>query len=148
MNACSTGRQDAGYFSGNSPLAAIRREFERHLGVVSAGELGAMTVTELSDRWIVDLDLPGVSESDVNVTFEDGSLVIEGQRKAVVHEGGKGLFNDRSFGSFRRVLNVRDAIDRNAIEANMADGVLTLVLNRSLEATPRKISIRKANPAN
>jgi HSP20 family protein len=104
--------------------------------------MASMTVTELPDRWVVAVDVPGVAESDIEVTLEDGTLVIEGERKSVVLEGGKGLFNDRSFGRFRRVLNVRDAIDRDGIQAELRDGVLTLTLHRSPEATPRKIAIR------
>ena len=50
--------------------------------------------------------------------------------------------NDRSFGTFRRVLKVNEAIDRDAIEGDLADGVLTLTLHRSPEVTPRKIAIR------
>lgn len=147
MNACTTDRSETGFFPMASPLAAIRREFERQLGVDRTSDLASMTVTELSDRWIVAVDLPGVSEADVDLTFEDGTLVIEGERKAVVHEGGKGLFNDRSFGRFRRVLNVRDAIDKDGIEADMKDGVLTLTLHRSPETAPRKIAIRRSQSA-
>jgi HSP20 family protein len=145
MQTCSGSRCDSGSRSAGSALASLRREFERQFGLESSAELAGMTVTEYPDRWTVAVDVPGVSQGDIEITFEDGSLAIEGERKLPDVEGGRGLFNDRTFGKFRRVLKVREAIDKDAIEAELKDGVLTLVLKRSAEATPRKIAIRTAS---
>jgi HSP20 family protein len=127
-----------------SPFVALRKNFEHQLGLKSSPAFGAMTVTEHSDRWIVSVDVPGLSESDLDVTFSESSLIIEGERKPQSFEGAKEFFNDRAFSKFRRVLKVREAIDQNRIEAALADGVLTLTLYRSAEATPNKITIRTA----
>ena len=127
-----------------NPFVALRRDFERQQGIESSPTFAAMTVVEHSDHWTVDVDVPGLSESEIDVTFNDGSLIIEGERKAKNFEGAKELFNDRSFSKFRRVLKVREAIDRSEIEASLADGVLRLILRRTPEATPTKISIRGA----
>lgn len=127
-----------------SPFVALRRNFERQLGLENAPAFAAMSVREYPDRWVVAVDVPGVTESDVNVTFVDGSLIIEGERKPQATEGATELFNDRSFRKFRRVLKVKEAINQDAIEADLSAGVLTLTLHRTPEATPKKIAIRAA----
>ncbi len=103
-----------------------------------------MTVLEYSDHWTVSIDVPGLKQEDLDVTCNDGVLIIEGERMSPSAEGAKGLFNDRSFSKFRRVLKVREEIDCNAIDASLADGVLTLTLRRTPETTPTKIVVRSA----
>ena len=127
-----------------SPFVALRKDFERQLGLESSPAFAGMTVTEYPDQWTVSVDVPGVAETDISITFHDGSLIVEGERKARPVEGAKELFSDRSFSRFRRVLKVREAIDQNNIDASLAEGVLTLVLHRSPETAPAKIAIRSA----
>jgi len=104
-----------------------------------------MTVLESADRWTVEVDMPGALLTDIDVTLTDGSLVIEGFRKPRTEEGVREVFNDRVFSKFRRELKVREGIDQSRIEADLRDGVLTLILFRSPESSPQKISIRNAN---
>ena len=99
-----------------SPFVALRKDFERQLGVEQSPTLAAMTVTEHSDRWTVSIDLPGLQVEDINITFNEGSLIIEGERQAPSADGAKELYSDRSFSKFRRVLKVREAIDQNAVD--------------------------------
>ena len=99
-----------------SPFVALRKDFERQLGVEQSPTLAAMTVTEHSDRWTVSIDLPGLKVEDINITFNEGSLIIEGERQAPSADGAKELYSDRSFSKFRRVLKVREAIDQNAVD--------------------------------
>jgi len=127
-----------------NPFVALRKDFERQMGLESSPAFAAMGVTEYADRWLVHVDVPGLAEEDISVTYNDGSLIIEGERKTQPSEGGKVLFNDRSFSRFKRVLKVREAIDQSRTDALLNDGVLTLVLHRSPEATPTKITVRSA----
>lgn len=125
-----------------SPFVALRKDFEHQLGLNASPAFAAMTVVEYGDHWKVSVDVPGLVESDIEVTFNDNSLVIEGERKCECTEGAKELYSDRAFSKFRRVLKVRESIDQGRIDASLADGVLTLVLYRQPEAAPNKITIR------
>jgi len=127
------------------PYAGLRRDSERNSRLDSASSFGAMTVLESADRWTVEVDMPGALLTDIDVTLTDGSLVIEGFRKPRTEEGVREVFNDRVFSKFRRELKVREGIDQSRIEADLRDGVLTLILFRSPESSPQKISIRNAN---
>ena len=105
----------------------------------------ALEVVEHADHWTVQVDLPGVPLDNIDVTLTDGSLVISCERKSNVPDGAKVLFDDRAVSKFRRELRVGEGIDQNLIDAELRDGVLTIVLFRSAEASPQKISIRNAN---
>lgn len=102
-------------------------------------------VLELTDHWNVELDVPGVHLDDINITVNDGVMTIEGERKSVVPDNAKLLYEDRAAGKFRRDLRIGEGIDLNRIEAELRDGVLKITLFRSPEATPQKILIRNAN---
>ncbi len=128
--SCSTSRQP--------------RQFTRSVEPCVSSQ-PAIEVLEFSDHWTVQLDVPGVLLDDVGVTLTDGSLVISGERKAGVPDGAKVLFNDRTLNKFRRELRVGEGIDQSRIDAELRDGVLKIVLFRSAETSPQKISIRNAN---
>jgi HSP20 family protein len=127
-----------------SPFVALRKDFEHQLGLKTSPAFAAMTVTELGDHWRVSVDVPGLVESDIEVTFSDNSLIIEGERKPQCPEGAREVYSDRAFSKFRRVLKVREAIDQSRIDASLTDGVLTLVLYRAAEPATNKITIRGA----
>ena len=127
-----------------NPSAALRRDFDRNLGLNTESSCGAMTVLESRDRWTLAVDVPGAALEDLDITLTDGLLVVEGQRKSRSDDGAKEVFNDRTFAKFRRELRIREGVDQNRIEADLKDGVLTLNLYRSPECSPQKISIRNA----
>jgi len=64
----------------NGPFVALRRDVERHLGMDSEPTYAGLSVVESEDRWTVSVDVPGLLEGDVNITVQDGLLVIEGER--------------------------------------------------------------------
>lgn len=132
------------FLTAPNPYAALRRDFDRNVGVNTESSFGAMTVLESRDCWTVAVDVPGAALEDIDVTLTDGLLVIEGQRKSRSDDSSKEVFNDRTFAKFRRELRVREGVDQNRIEADLKDGVLTLHLYRSPESGPQKISIRSA----
>ncbi|MFO0979600.1 MAG: Hsp20/alpha crystallin family protein [Planctomycetaceae bacterium] len=125
-----------------SPFVALRRDFERQLGLDSHPAYAGMSVLEFEDRWEIRVDVPGLKESDISITMADGGLVVEGERVELKPEGAAELFNDRAKGKFRRVLKVRDQVDASNIDAELNDGVLLVTLRRNPEAGTRKIAIR------
>ena len=132
--------------SASNPFLALRRDFERKVGLEGDSGLAGLTVVEAPEYFSVQLDVPGMSESDINVSLHDDHLIIEGERKARTLSEGKEIYNDRVFRSFRRVLRLQEPVDRNAIEAELSNGVLTLKLRRVPEVQPQKIAIRTVQP--
>jgi HSP20 family protein len=129
-----------------SPFVALRRDFERQLGQENVPSYAGMTVLEYDDRYTVSVDLPGLSESEIAVSIQDGVLVVEGERGSFGAEGAREVFNDRTIGKFRRMLKIREGVDVSSIEADLQQGVLTLTLKRSVEVG-RKIVVRAKGAA-
>jgi HSP20 family protein len=102
-----------------------------------------LDVIEHADRLEVKVDLPGVTEKELEVEFAEGRLAIRGTRSAPAPqaEGARVLHRERRGGRFERVLAVGDQVDVSKISARFHDGVLVVTLPKSESARPRQIPI-------
>ncbi|MEZ6121821.1 MAG: Hsp20/alpha crystallin family protein [Planctomycetaceae bacterium] len=128
----------------SDPFQVIRREFERRVGLPS-GRTEGLRVVEVDSQIHVILDLPGVAESDVDITVHDGVLNISAERKSNLPEQAKVLITDEPFGTIQRTLKLHDAIDPNTMDAVLENGVLTVTMSRRPELQPRKVTVRPAS---
>ena len=102
----------------------------------------AMDLVESGDPFVLRPDLPGMSEDDVNIEFEDGTLTVSGERKAEHEESNEGFHRvERSFGSFSRSLTLPQGIDPEAVTASFDRGVLEIRIPKPEQRKPRKIAI-------
>jgi HSP20 family protein len=102
----------------------------------------AMDLVESGDHFVLRADLPGMSEDDVNIEFEDGTLTVSGERKAEHEETNEGFHRvERSFGSFSRSLTLPQGIDPEAVTAGFDRGVLEIRIPKPEQRKPRKIAI-------
>jgi HSP20 family protein len=92
------------------------------------------------DHFYVEVELPGVSDGDVEITVHNGMLSIRGERKPA--EGRRYLYNARSYGRFERVITLPGAVQADDVQATLKDGILSLTLPKSPEAKPRKIALQ------
>jgi HSP20 family protein len=105
-----------------------------------------MDLVEAEDHFVLKADLPGLTEDDVNIEIQDGTLTISGQRKAEHEEREKGWYRiERSFGSFNRSLTLPDGVDADRIEASFSHGVLEVHIPKPEERKPRRIEISAKN---
>jgi HSP20 family protein len=93
-----------------------------------------------SDVW-VHIDLPGVSADAVDVSVERSVLTVSAERTLPREEGDHPYLTERPRGTFRRQVHLGENLDATGIEADFADGVLTLRIPVSEQAKPRKIEI-------
>jgi HSP20 family protein len=93
------------------------------------------------DQWVVNVDLPGVDASTIDLTVDRNVLRIEASRNWRPAQGDLVLAAERSRGSFARQLVLSEDIDTSAIQADYHDGVLTVVLPVAETAKPRKVTI-------
>lgn len=126
------------------PFRTARQDFERRYGLHSDGAFG-LRVAETDREISVSLDLPGMTEQDVEITVNDGHLVIRGERRSNAPENAKLLFSNQSFGEFQRTLGFHDSLDPDSVQAVMENGVLTITMSRRPELQPRRIEIRPAD---
>ncbi|GIX40353.1 MAG: heat-shock protein Hsp20 [Leptospiraceae bacterium] len=108
----------------------------------------SINVTEDEDKITIKVELPGVEPKDVNLTIENDTLVIEGEKKEEKQsEQEKVKILESAYGHFKRVIALPETIDANKIEATYKNGVLTIVLPKKEEAKKpkQKIEIKTEN---
>jgi len=102
----------------------------------------AVDVKEDADAYTVHLEVPGVSQDNINITLQDDVLTISGIKEQK-HDSNEGRFRrvERSYGSFSRSISLPRGVDGNCVVANLEDGVLEVRLPKREEARPRQINI-------
>lgn len=86
----------------------------------------------------VSVELPGMTDKDVNVTVDDRLLTIRGEKKEEKEKKDKNVFrSERAYGSFQRTIELPVDVDTTKIEAKFKDGVLTIDLPKTKEAQER-----------
>lgn len=109
--------------------------------------LAAVDLYRADDVFTLTVDLPGVDANSIDVDVDGNQLTIRAERSAPVAEGATWLARERSSGSIVRKLTLGDGIDREAIAADYANGVLTVTIPVSEKAKPRKVEVTGASAA-
>ncbi|MGA2453060.1 MAG: Hsp20/alpha crystallin family protein [Solirubrobacteraceae bacterium] len=117
-------------------------------GAVGRRWIPAMDLVEEGERYVLRADLPGLSESDVNVELDDNVLTISGQRRSEHEDRKDGYYRiERASGSFSRSLTLPDGIDPESINAHFENGVLEVRIPKPEERKPRRVAINVADKA-
>jgi len=101
-------------------------------------------VYEQNGNLVIKADLPGAKPADVEVTLEDGDLIIKGERKDEREAKAEDYYRmERSYGSFYRRQPLPEGIKPEQIQATFADGVLEVTIPKPTEKKPaaQKIAI-------
>ena len=105
----------------------------------------AVDIHETKDAFFVAVELPGLMAADVNVTADHGILTIRGERKlATKDDQGRYQRIERSYGTFTRSFSLPQTVDADELEADLADGVLTVKLPKRSAPEPKRIQVRSA----
>jgi HSP20 family protein len=111
-------------------------------GAVPRRWMPAMDLLETDEDFVLRADLPGMSESDVNIELEDNVLTLSGERKAEHEEKREGFYRvERASGSFSRSLTLPKGVDPEGVHASFDRGVLEVRIPKPEQRKPRKISI-------
>jgi HSP20 family protein len=133
-------------------LMGIQNELNRLFGRTYAGGetagmagawMPALDIYETKDKFVVTVELPGLDPADVDVSVEDSTLTISGERK-FYQEVDEDSFHrvERRYGAFARSLALPQTANAERIEASFDRGVLTIEVPKAEEAKPKKISIK------
>ena len=101
----------------------------------------AVDVLEEKDRIFVKVEVPGVDEKDLKVTFEDGLLTVSGERQFERKEDRNYHRIERAYGSFTRTFSLPRSVDASQIVADYRNGVLEISIPKKEEARPKQIAI-------
>lgn len=142
-------RPYAGWTSPRRDLERLRREMNRLFSDwpeqarwSTASSYPAMNVWTDENSAIVTAELPGVDMDKIDISVEDDTLTVRGERQPEEKEGASYHRRERRFGSFVRSFRLPFRVDAEEVEATFKNGVLNIVLPRAEEEKPKKISVR------
>jgi HSP20 family protein len=108
----------------------------------------ALDISERKDAYLVTVELPGVKMDDLEITLEDGLLIIQGERH-FAHDSSEQRFHrvERCYGAFRRAITLPAHVQADAVQATVEDGVLEILVPKAEEAKPKRIQVRPGQMA-
>ena len=103
----------------------------------------ALDVCEDDNSYSVKASLPGIDPADLDISFSENTLTIQGETQAEsVEENAKWHLRERRFGRFVRSITMPATVNADDIRADYEDGVLTLTLPKAEEVKPLIIAVR------
>src|ERR1700730_8210628 len=103
----------------NTIQSEMNRLFNTLLDTPQSGNGGAalrrwippMDLVETEDDFVLRVDLPGLSEDDVNIQLENNVLTVSGERKAEHEQRKEGYYRvERASGVFQRSLTLPEGV--------------------------------------
>lgn len=144
--------------NGDSPLVALQRDmnrafdafwqrFDKPFGFAFANGEPKLDVSETDEAIEISVELPGMDESDVEVSYTDTLLTIRGEKKqeAERKEGARHIV-ERSYGTVYRSIPLPPGLDAEKAVARFDKGVLSVTLPKTPEAKERvrRIAVTRA----
>ncbi|MHC4308981.1 MAG: Hsp20/alpha crystallin family protein [Planctomycetota bacterium] len=100
-------------------------------------------IAEEKDVIFVKAEVPGCKANDIDISVHGNTLTISGEKKQEEQNKENGYYHiERSFGSFRRDLNLGSDIASDKIEATCKDGVLTIILPKAEKTKAIKVKVK------
>jgi HSP20 family protein len=139
----------------------LRRIFGNEFGFETfpltepVGWVPKVEILETEEELLLTAELPGMERENVEITFEEDLLTIQGEKKEEKEEkeekvnvkNGEPRYHlwERTYGAFRRTFNMPRTIDTEHIVAEMKQGVLKIHMPKTAVTKPkgRKIEITK-----
>lgn len=141
----------------SNPISLWQREmnnffdrFGRDIGGLDMDLTGftpRIEIKEEAKHYTVCAEVPGIKESDINVSLRDNNLILEGERKSESKKEEEGFFSSEfSYGNFYRSIALDEEVDPDSVKASYKDGVVTIELDKVKASThkTKKIPIMKS----
>ncbi len=99
-------------------------------------------ILERGNEVVLKIDLPEVSQNEIDIRVEENTLIIQGERRFTKDTPDENYIQiERPYGTFRRTFSIPRAIDHEGIKASCKDGVLRVILPRRPETQPKQIAV-------
>jgi HSP20 family protein len=110
---------------------------------ISGSWMPAIDVYETTDKIVVSAELPGLDPKEVEVSVEDSTLTIGGQRNFEQEADEQNYHRvERRYGSFTRSIRLPQTADAEKIQARFDKGVLTVEVPKREEARPKRVEVK------
>ena len=122
-------------------LRAWQERLERLAAQHATAWAPPIDVYETDDRYVITAEVPGITREEIDLSLQDNRLSIRGMRSGTPESDTRHYHQvERGHGSFLRTFRFADAVDQEGIAADLRDGVLTVVLRKSV-TPPRTIEV-------
>lgn len=135
----------------NVRLVQLRDEVDRFmdecLGTTLPGSkmnCPPVNVWEQEGEFVVEVDLPGFRQEDLEISVMGAELTLKGRRQAAPAEGVTYLRQERTDNEFGRTLRMPAEIDAEKVSASLENGVLRVTLPKAASARPVRVEIKSA----
>jgi HSP20 family protein len=141
-------------------FGSLHREIDRLIDDFARGNFGLLTqaqanlipqidVCETDKEIEITAELPGLERKDVEISVEDDTLTIRGEKKVETKEKEDDKnknyhVSERSYGVFYRLVQLPAGVDPASIQATMSKGVLKVTIPKPARAEPKKIEVKEA----
>jgi HSP20 family protein len=110
--------------------------------LTTASFIPAVDVYEDDEKVVLKLEVPGIDEKDLDVSVENHTLTVKGERKFDKEEKEENFHRiERRYGSFYRAFTLPTTVDTESVAASYNAGVLKLELTKKPEAQPKQIKV-------
>jgi HSP20 family protein len=121
-------------------LVTMHERLESLFGPARPGWVPPADLCETPDRYLLTLEVPGLRREDVELDVRDGTLILRGQRPAQACCPERYQQLERGQGQFSRSFRFAHPVSVEAITADLADGILTIVIPKT-ELEVRRLDI-------
>jgi len=122
-------------------LLALHERINRLSTMDAPGWMPPVDLYEAADRYVITAELPGLSREDVQIHVQDGKLFLRGQRPAGAAACEQYHRVERGHGQFSRTFALPQAVNVEAIDADLRDGILTVSIPKS-SLSERRIEVQ------
>jgi HSP20 family protein len=102
-------------------------------------------ISETEKEYVIRAELPAVKKEDVQVTLDEGTITIKGERKQQTEDKNEKFHRVESFyGSFERSFSLPDNVNSDAVRCESKDGILTVHIPKTetLKQKPKQITVQ------
>jgi HSP20 family protein len=106
-------------------------------------------IYEDAHQLVLKLDVPGISQEDLQINLENQTLTVKGERKLVKDEKEENFHRiERRYGSFVRSFTLPATMDTESAQATYENGVLSVTLQKKEAAKPKQVKIEVGSGSN
>jgi HSP20 family protein len=103
----------------------------------------SIDISETETQFVIDVEVPGVDKKDIELSIENNTLTISGERKFEKKEDNKQYHRVEShYGTFSRTFSLPDNVNTESINASYNNGILSITVDKSEQQMKKQIKIK------
>jgi len=108
-----------------------------------ASLLTRLNISEADNKYLIEAELPGVKQNDLELKLDNNILIIKGKTEENNENKERNYFmRERYYGSFQRSLTLPNNTNEDDINATFKDGILNIEITKKLENSTKKIEVK------